>query len=197
MTSDRVSLEKVHSIVGHVCVLWAEIDYHLMNILYLLAQYSSSHYRLDRVAAPFDTLLRNMDMRQKCEAAVFLFHNVTEDNSIYEDARKLLLNDVSQTLRNLRNRIIHDDWVPGEESVSRMYYRTKIERPQARQRVQSVREEVQYTTSNELEQIAGQFIEATDEVAALFWRLNGIVKMRRLTKSDQQNVLKESPSGGG
>lgn len=177
MASKEVSLDTVYPIIGQVCVLWAEIDFHLMNLAYLLAQYHSNSYISDDISIPFDTLLRNTDMRCRADTVLSLSLSVKEDPEFFSDTKKVIDN-ICSDLRIKRNRLVHDDWVPGEGEITQIHYYAKVKRPQAHNFEVKLRTEVTYTELSELQSVAAEFIAAAEAISEIRGRLLDILRQR-------------------
>lgn len=180
MSSRDVSLSTVYPYIGEVCAIWAEIEFYLIEFIYLLAQYQSRHYVSESVSIPFEIVLRNAELKQKVDSARSLAHYVTEDKNFYEDT-DAVLKTIYDKLRFVRNRLIHDDWIEGEGATAQIQYFGRVRNLQAKKRAVLFRDERVHADTSQLDAELERFRDALNDVQKLHARLR-LILWRRSTR---------------
>ena len=135
LTDYELQLDGHARAIGHVCIAWSHME--LMLDL-LIAELIAGEGRLRDRTLVGECVTANADIRDKAQMAIALGH-VRKPNDEWFSKLERCMNKINYCLRNLRNRLIHDVWAIHDPPL-RIHRRTKITKPQARQRELSTSE---------------------------------------------------------
>jgi hypothetical protein len=180
MGSGKISFEAVFSTIGEVCAIWAEIDFYVGELLHDLYAYHDAGRMTQTGSDALGVIIRSMDIRQKADAVRALSLAVKEDPDFFEDT-KSAMKEITEELRNARNRLVHDDWVhDAQGGIVQTQYVAKVRRPRPREWALQLRQETEHEDASQLEAHLNRFRVALDNVNFLRHRVVTVI-----TKLDQ------------
>lgn len=152
MYTPETKVDQLALAIGNVCLRWAGIEEHLLYFIVHLAMAIDPAYERDEVLSVYIATVVNMEMRQKTLTAKALAHSITTPSDFYDRTEKLM-NHIDNELRPERNRYFHDYWDYSSDTISRVRFGAKVERPQSRTRTLRITQNTSFQSVNEVAEL--------------------------------------------
>lgn len=117
-----LELEDYATAIGYICILWAEIESEIDDLLRILTPFPDH-----KISASYAA---NIDIRGKIQILLAVGF-MKQRSKEWFDLLQRVLNIIDNELRSERNRNVHDAWIKHRGEVLRHTKKTEFKKPQA------------------------------------------------------------------
>lgn len=178
------SEKQLHEALGCLVHEWSWLEASVGGLLYdLAAIHSDCFYKVDGAGLVFTTMLTNSNMKSNIANIRALSYEAAEPSDLFERLSPLL-NEISNELRNKRNRFVHDRWlVLSSQRIIRIQDGTSILRaPGSGERTLTYHQQEEFASIEEIRATAvrvhnirmliNEVQDELQEIHSLTWRVS-------------------------
>jgi hypothetical protein len=155
--------------IGRLCHAWAELELQVTEHFICAAG-------MDRNVSGALSMVDCLDFRDKIASVKIGVVARAKGQSTREWAEEVIdtLDYIDNTLRNRRNRLIHDKWDPHPKGATRIVFAPRIYRPQARKPLTLMAAQSYFETVEDVELVAKDIANHDEWLGRLrLWRYGG------------------------
>lgn len=175
MSASEHCLDQLLHAIGEAAYRWVHLEEFVGGIILHAAQCLDCYFDHDPAWQVTFVLVVNMDFRARVNAAKALVHLVDEEGLYEQD--KVVLDRISNDLRNQRNRYLHDQWFVDETGIAREPSAVSVHYQQSRTRT-LVKRTNQSKNIDEVKLFISELRQAYDDLGALDAELARIASAR-------------------
>ncbi len=156
--------------IGYVCINWTWLE----NIVDAALAHLMNH-TIDSVEMHCISVNAGFSDKLKMLRALASIRKPSDE---WFDRMDALINTIDNAIRLQRNRVVHDHWTPGDKAgvATRVYARTVIKKPQARQPKALSTHEAFSMTVAEVDEISTDIARATYALLKLMHEVPGFLE---------------------
>lgn len=147
---------ELHRALGYLVHEWAWLESEVTRLMFdLAALHSKQFYDDDGVGNFFTTVSENIDLRSSIAIVKALAFELGDNQAVFNQLEPLL-NEITVSLRNKRNRFVHDQWVVlAHDLIVRFEKGTKLPKePGTGERRLSLGSQEKFASVTEIEAVA-------------------------------------------
>lgn len=172
--------------LGRLCITWAVLNRHLTDLASVLIgagpEITAAIYSGNETLGP------------RCEAIKKLVV-VRPPSEKWQEKLTALVEQIQFQIGPLRNRFVHDEWHDGQDGITRIDFRTSLEKAQAHQKKTLRSARWHHDEAERVEQLVGEIELVTYQLHTAviilsmhwregrpltpFWRQHGLTRLRK------------------